>query len=90
MHKREDDEDKWMTMRRYVEWSAEIMRIQNNQSMYFIYAHPAGAKSWDLGCMRRLSRCRDVRTVVGGGVRWMTNSEEMEDVVVRMLEVEGR
>ena len=35
-HKREGDEDKWMTMRRYVEWSAEIMRIQNNQSMYFM------------------------------------------------------
>ena len=74
-------------MRRHVEWCGELMRIQHDQHMYFLFEHPEAAKSWTLNSIRRLATNEDVITVVGKGMRWMTNSSEVARMIEKMLKL---
>ena len=83
--KRNDDNEKWLEMRRFVEWSVAPMRIQYNQHMYFLYAHPEEAKSWNLKCIEKMARAEGVEIVRGMGMRWMTNSSAVAEMIERMF-----
>ena len=85
-HMEKNEEEKWVNMKRHVEWCAELARIQHNQNMYFMYSHPAEAQSWRMPCIMRMAKAEGVQTLCGMGFRWMTNSVEVADLLVKMME----
>ena len=81
---KKSEDEAWGMMKRQVEFTAMLMRMQREQGLYFLSEHPAEAKSWDLECIKNLARYSDVQTIVVGGIRWMTNSVEAAKTVEKM------
>ena len=68
-------EEKWIEMKRQIEWNTTMMEIQMRQKMYFMFEHPAEAQSWKLDCLRKVASRKDVYTIVVEGKRWMRCSQ---------------
>ena len=52
-------------MKRQVEWSATLMRIQMDQGMYFLHEHPESATSWNTAPVKKVLKLPNVQKITG-------------------------
>ena len=48
------------------------------------------AQSWKLKSIMKMARVEGVQTIYGMGRRWMTNSEEVAEMLIKMIEAYER